>query len=59
MGQFNTTHVMSRDVFMSVPNLELVEPVLRKIIIKPSEMNSKNKILLFKPVSLYMRRFGE
>ncbi len=52
---FKTTHVMSRDVFMSVPSLEPVDPVLWKKI-KVSEMDKKNKILLFKPVALYPRR---
>ncbi len=32
---------MSRDVFMSVPSLEPVEPVLRKIITKHSEIDNK------------------
>ena len=49
---FKTTHVMSRDIFMSVPSLEPVEPVLWKIISKHSEMDKKNKIPLFKPVAL-------
>ena len=42
---FKTTCVMSRDVFMSVPSLEPVEPVLWKIITKHSEKDKKNKIL--------------
>ncbi len=50
---FKTTCVMSRDVFMSVPSLEPVEPVLWKKTTKDSEMDKKNKILLFKPVALY------
>ncbi len=37
---------------MSVPSLEPVEPVLWKIITKHSEMDKKNKVLLFKPVAL-------
>ncbi len=45
-----TTCVMNRGVFMSVPSLEPVEPVLWKKITKDSEMDKKNKILLFKPV---------
>ncbi len=34
---------MSCDVFMSVPSLEPVEPVLWKIITKYSEVDNKNK----------------
>ncbi len=38
---------------MSVSSLEPVELVLWKKVIKHSEMDEKNKILLFKPVALY------
>ncbi len=51
--KFKSTYVMSRDVFMFVPSLELVEPVLWEIITKHSEMEKKYKIILFKLVALY------
>ncbi len=51
---FKTACVMSRNVFMSVPSLEPIKLVLWKIITKHSEMDKKNKILLFKAVALYM-----
>ncbi len=44
--------MISRDVFMSVPSLEPVEHVFFKKIIKHSEMDEKDKSLLFKPVAL-------
>ncbi len=50
---FETTYVIS-NVFMSVPSLEPVEPILWKIITKHSEMNKKNKI----PVALYAQLPG-
>ncbi len=48
---FKTTHAMSIDVFVSVPSLEPVEPVLWKKITK-FRNGQENKILLFKPVAL-------
>ncbi len=47
-------YVMSKDVFISVPSLEPVESVLWKIT-KHSEIDCKNKILLFQPVALYYK----
>ena len=55
---FKTAYIMmSRDVFMSVPSLEPMEPVLWKIIAKHSKMDNKNKILLFKLVALYIHKY--
>ncbi len=42
LENFKTTHAMSRDVFMSVPSLEPVEPVLwKKITIQKRTRKTK------------------
>ncbi len=53
LGCFLRSCHIYRDVFMSVPSLEPVEPVLWKKITKYSELDRKNKILLFRPIALY------